>query len=84
MAPFTKKGGESTPEENISIETTFGTNAGKVWQALNKIGTATPLMIRNETKLSPEEVFGALGWLAREGKLIQLKDGKLIKFKINE
>ena len=59
-------------------------SAGKVWQALNKIGTATPLMIRNETKLSSEEVYGALGWLAREGKVVQLKDGKLIKFRLNE
>ena len=84
MAPVTKKGGECTPEENISTETTFGMSAGKVWQALNKIGTATPLMIRNETKLSSEEVYGALGWLAREGKVVQLKDGKLIKFRLNE
>jgi len=69
-------------EENMNPETIFGANAGKVWQALNKLGTATPLMIRNETKLSSEEVFGALGWLAREGKLAQMKDGKLVKFKL--
>jgi hypothetical protein len=69
-------------EEYIAPESNFGYNAGKVWQALNKLGTATPLMIRNETKLSSEEVFGALGWLAREGKLSQLKDGKLTKFKL--
>jgi hypothetical protein len=28
-------------------------------------------------------VYGALGWLAREGKLAQMKDGKLTKFKLN-
>jgi hypothetical protein len=71
-------------EENISVETTFGLNAGRVWQALSKLGTATPLMIRNETKLASEDVYGALGWLAREGKLSQMKDGKLVKFKIIE
>jgi len=69
-------------EENIAPETSFGQNAGKVWQALNKLGTATPLMLRNETKLSTEEVYGALGWLAREGKLSQMRDGKLLKFKL--
>jgi len=40
-------------------------------------------MIRNETRLSTEEVYGALGWLAREGKVAQLRDGKLLKFKLN-
>jgi hypothetical protein len=70
-------------EELMNPEAIFGMNAGKVWQALNKLGTATPLMIRNETKLSSEEVYGALGWLAREGKLAQMKDGKLTKFKLN-
>jgi len=69
-------------EENIAPETSFGQNAGKVWTALNKLGTATPLMLRNETKLSTEEVYGALGWLAREGKLSQMRDGKLLKFKL--
>jgi hypothetical protein len=72
------------PEEVIPIEVSFGVNAGKVWQALNKLGVATPLMIRNETKLSTDEVYGGLGWLAREGKLSQLKEGKLMKFKLME
>ena len=70
-------------EDYIPPETSFGQNAGKVWQALNKLGTATPLMIRNETKLPTEDVYGGLGWLAREGKLSQMKDGKLLKFKLN-
>ena len=70
-------------EENMNPEVIFGMNAGKVWQALNKLGTATPLMISNETKLSSGEVYGALGWLAREGKLGQMKDGKLVKYKLN-
>ena len=72
------------PEEAIPTEISFGVNAGKVWQALNKLGVATPLMIRNETRLSTDEVYGGLGWLAREGKLAQLKEGKLTKFKLNE
>jgi hypothetical protein len=72
------------PDEAIPTEISFGVNAGKVWQALNKLGTATPLMIRNETKLSTDEVYSGLGWLAREGKIAQMKDGKLTKFKLNE
>ncbi|MBM4249177.1 MAG: hypothetical protein FJ149_07025 [Euryarchaeota archaeon] len=72
------------PEEVIPIEVSFGVNAGKVWQALNKLGAATVLMMRNETKLSTDEVHGGLGWLAREGKIAQVKEGKLTKFKLVE
>ncbi|MGQ9582582.1 MAG: winged helix-turn-helix domain-containing protein [Thermoplasmatota archaeon] len=71
-------------EEIINIEATFGINAGKVWNALSKLGTATSLMIRNETKLTSDEVYGALGWLAREGKVSQIRDGKLTKFRLVE
>ncbi len=77
-------GGERTAEEIINIEATFGINAGKVWSALSKLGMATPLMIRNETKLSSDEVYGALGWLAREGKVSQIRDGRLTKFRLVE
>lgn len=73
---------EKMAEEVVNIETTFGVNAGKVWNALNKIGTATPRMIQNETKLTSDEVHGALGWLAREGKITQIRDGKLVKFRL--
>lgn len=71
-------------EEMVSTETTIGVNAGKVYQALDKIGAATPFLIRNETRLNQDEVFSALGWLAREGKIAELRDGKLVKFRLNE
>lgn len=72
------------PEEMIPIEVSFGVNAGKVWQALNKLGAATALMIKNDTKLPIDEVYGGLGWLAREGKIAQSKEGKLTKFRLVE
>jgi len=81
---FGKNGGDSMAVEYIQIEATFGVNAGMVWQALSKLGTATPIMIKKETTLTLDDVYGALGWLAREGKIVQIRDGDIIMFRLNE
>lgn len=47
----------------------IGTYAGAVWEALNANGTLTVKQIKKATKLKDKEVFAALGWLAREGKV---------------
>ncbi len=47
----------------------IGTNAGAVWTALSTEGTLTLKQIKKATKLKDKELFAALGWLAREGKL---------------
>jgi hypothetical protein len=52
-----------------TVEETFGVNAGKVWNALNEKGPQTAAELRKTTKLTTNEVYGALGWLAREGKI---------------
>ena len=44
------------PEEVVPTEVSFGVNAGKVWQALNKLGVATPLMIRSITSWASSRV----------------------------
>ncbi len=50
----------------------IGTNAGIVWHVLD--GAIAPMdlkSIKKQTKLSTErEVLLALGWLAKEGKLV--------------
>lgn len=48
---------------------TIGTYAGLVWEALN-IGEALGTkQIKKITKLKDKELYAALGWLAREGKV---------------
>lgn len=47
----------------------IGTNAGLVWQALATAETLGLKQIKKMTKLKDKEVFAALGWLAREGKV---------------
>ncbi|MCK5699354.1 MAG: winged helix-turn-helix domain-containing protein [Candidatus Aenigmarchaeota archaeon] len=53
----------------IKTEKLFGTNAGKIWKALNKKGEKTAAALEKETKLKITEVHSSLGWLAREGKI---------------
>lgn len=48
---------------------TIGTNAGTVWVALNGADALGIKQIKKITKLKDKEVFAALGWLAREGKI---------------
>ena len=49
----------------------IGTWAGAVWTALNSAENATLTMkaLKKATKLKEKEVFAALGWLGREGKV---------------
>lgn len=52
----------------MNIET-IGTNAGSVWSALNEAEALGVKQIKKITKLKDKEVYTALGWLAREGKI---------------
>ena len=48
--------------------TKIGENAGLVWGALQN-GAQGIKALKKATKLKNEDLFLALGWLAREGKL---------------
>lgn len=47
----------------------IGTNAGTVWVALSATDALGIKQLRKITKLKDKEVYAALGWLAREGKI---------------
>lgn len=47
----------------------IGTDAGTVWVALNATDALGIKQLKKVTKLKDKEVFAALGWLAREGKV---------------
>ena len=49
---------------------TIGTNAGSVWNALNEADALGLKQIKKITKLKDPELYAALGWLAREGKIL--------------
>ncbi len=55
---------------------TIGQNAGKVWQLLNAQSDAVSItFIKQETGLAESEVYAAIGWLAREGKIFFAEKG---------
>jgi hypothetical protein len=47
----------------------FGWNAGKIWTTLNTKGPLKEETLRQTTKLKEDELWAAIGWLAREGKI---------------
>lgn len=53
----------------------IGTHAGSVWNTLNENGEMDLTKLKKEIKLGDTELFAAIGWLAREGK-IQSKTAK--------
>lgn len=48
---------------------TIGQNAGLVWEALNLGEALGTKQLKKMTKLKDKELYAALGWLAREGKI---------------
>lgn len=57
----------------------FGANAGLVWSSLSKAGRMSIKELKKETKIKAEkDIYAALGWLAREGKIDSAeKDGEI-------
>lgn len=48
---------------------TIGYNAGLIWNALNDAEAMGIKQLKKATKLKDKEVYAAMGWLAREGKI---------------
>jgi hypothetical protein len=60
----------------------IGTNAGKVWNALKDQGEMTLTQVKKKTTLNDSDTNLALGWLAREEKIIFQKKGKAINISL--
>ncbi len=54
----------------------IGVNAGKVWAQLEKKGRLNIKDLKNAVNITYNDLYAALGWLAREEKLILEKEGK--------
>ena len=55
----------------------IGKDAGKIWKFLEKNGDTSVTKLADSTKLSKNDVYKALGWLAREGKIVIGKKGRI-------
>jgi hypothetical protein len=67
-----------------TAESLFGFNAGVVWKSLNQNGSSNLANLVKTTSLSREEVYGALGWLGRENKLVMEQKGRAMIFSLRE
>lgn len=54
----------------------IGANAGSVWNALHENGELDLTKLKKEAKLSETEILAAIGWLAREGKILSVETKK--------
>ena len=61
--------------DSTNLTDQVGTVAGRVWKILDIWDEADIVTLQKLSDCSEEEVFTALGWLAREGK-IEHEDGK--------
>ncbi len=53
----------------VMNQETIGANAGLVWNLLNESKEQTYKALKKATKLKDKDLYLALGWLAREGKV---------------
>lgn len=51
------------------METKIGENAGTVWNYLSEAGEKSLKEVKKACKLTEKDMYAALGWLAREGKI---------------
>ena len=72
-------------ERMVKVEEYFGVSAGKVWHTLKKHGPLGIAQLKKKSSLSDSEVYSALGWLAREGKIKIIGEKPLLfKYALNE
>ena len=57
-------------------DTVIGFYAGRVWRVLDVWGVADFISIKRLSGLSDSDIESALGWLAREDKIIVKNNGK--------
>lgn len=57
----------------------IGSWAGLVWNALNENSPLSLKQVKKATKLKEKELYAAMGWLGREGKLsFEEAEGELV------
>ncbi len=61
---------------SVSLVDEIGETAGKVWQALSKNGPLSMAKLVKTVGQPRDRVMQALGWLAREGKVSVVEEGR--------
>jgi hypothetical protein len=58
----------------------IGETAGKVWKFLEEKGEANLSQLRKGVKADPNLIQQAIGWLAREDKLLIEQKGRFVTY----
>jgi Winged helix-turn-helix domain (DUF2582) len=66
------------------MEAAVGDGAGMIWQYLREHGQTTLGRLRQGTKLSDQLLLMSVGWLAREGKVSIVQQGRTVKLSLRE
>jgi Winged helix-turn-helix domain (DUF2582) len=61
------------------MEVEIGDAAGTIWQYLDERGETTLSRLKQQAKLPEQIVLMGIGWLAREGKLSLVREGRTVK-----
>jgi len=64
-----KKEDENYTLDSTNLTDTVGSTAGRLWKILDIWDEADLITLKKLSGSSEEEVYAALGWLAREGKI---------------
>ncbi|NPV63265.1 MAG: winged helix-turn-helix domain-containing protein [Methanotrichaceae archaeon] len=67
-----------------TAELVFGMKAGQVWEILNKKGPSSIESIVKASGLRRDLVYGGLGWLGREDKIVIERRGRAMIFSLRE
>lgn len=60
----------------------IGQNAGALWKILHAKGEQNLSALRKQAKLDDKQIYLALGWLAREGKIKLEMQGRQSKISL--
>src|SRR5437879_11789890 len=66
------------------MEAEIGDAAGAIWQYLDEHGVTTLSKLRQGTKLPDQLLLLGVGWLAREGKLRLVREGRTVRVELTE
>ena len=64
--------------------TLIGETAGKVWHELNEKGEKSVAQLRKETGVDAFSLNAAIGWLAREDKVVLSKARNSVKVSLKD
>jgi len=69
---------------NTMITEEIGSNAGKIWNLLDEQGNQSLKELKKKLKMTDQQFYLAVGWLAREGKIFDFEDDKTLMIGLKE